>query len=258
MGDGGEWEDDAVTRPLGGRVILVAGAGSGIGRAAAIRLGRDGARLALVGRTAEKLVETAQSLAADSDAECYPLDIGDPGAVDDLARAVTARFGAIDAVVNTAGVNVVRRSLAECSVEDFTRVMQANLQGAFLLSRAFLPAMRAKGGTIIHVSSDSGLLGNNFAGVAYVASKFGVHGLVQAINAEERQHGIRATTIFPGEVDTPILDLRPTPPTAEARRRMLQPEDVAECIALAVTLPPRAIVEHLTVRPAAQDWISRR
>lgn len=92
-----------MTRLLSGRVILIAGAGSGIGRAAAIRLALDGVRLALVGRTAQKLIQTAHSLAAGSDAECYALDIGDPAAVDDLARAVVARFGAIDAVVNTAG-----------------------------------------------------------------------------------------------------------------------------------------------------------
>jgi NADP-dependent 3-hydroxy acid dehydrogenase YdfG len=78
------------------------------------------------------------------------------------------------------------------------------------------------------------------------------------MNAEERRHGIRVTGIFPGEVNTPLLDKRPTPVSEEARRRMLQPEDVAECIALAVMLPPRAIVEELVIRPVVQEWVSRR
>jgi len=85
-----------------------------------------------------------------------------------------------------------------------------------------------------------------------------LRGLTEAINAEERQHGIRATSIYPGEVNTPILDRRPVPPPSEAREKMLQAEDIAECIALAALLPPRAIIEELVVRPAIQDWVSRR
>jgi NAD(P)-dependent dehydrogenase (short-subunit alcohol dehydrogenase family) len=243
---------------LAGRVALVTGAGSGIGRAAAVRLAREGAALALVGRTAARLQETRASI-RDTDVECYPADVGEPAAVDAVVAAVLSRFLRLDVVVNAAGINVRRRSLADTAVEDYERVLDTNLRGAFLLSRAVLPAMRAQGGgTIVHISSDSGLRGNDFAGVAYTASKFGVRGLVEAINAEERRHGIRATAIFPGEVNTPILDQRPVPVPAEARQRMLQPDDVAECIALAATLPPRAIVEHLVIRPLAQEWVSRR
>lgn len=242
---------------LDGKVVLVAGAGSGIGRAAAIRLGGEGATLVLVGRTREKLIETKDALGGAVAVEC-PADVSDSAAVDRLAREVLARFARLDVLVNAAGINVSRRSLADGSIDDFERVLSTNLRGAFLLSRAFLPAMRAQGGgTIIHVVSDSGLRGNDFAGVGYVASKFGLRGLTEAINAEERHNGIRVTAILPGEVNTPILDQRPTPPPLEARQRMLQPEDVAECIALAALLPPRAIVEELVIRPSAQDW-SRR
>lgn len=242
---------------LDGKVVLVAGAGSGIGRAAAIRLGGEGATLVLVGRTRERLIETRDALGGAVAVDC-PADVSDPAAVDRLAREVLARFARLDVLVNAAGINVSRRSLADGSIDDFERVLSTNLRGAFLLSRAFLPAMRAQGGgTIIHVVSDSGLRGNDFAGVGYVASKFGLRGLTEAINAEERHNGIRVTAILPGEVNTPILDQRPTPPPLEARQRMLQPEDVAECIALAALLPPRAIVEELVIRPGAQDW-SRR
>jgi NAD(P)-dependent dehydrogenase (short-subunit alcohol dehydrogenase family) len=247
-----------VSGPLAGRVALVTGAGSGIGRAAAIRLARDGAAVALVGRTAAKLQDTRQAI-GNTDVEFYPADVADPAAVDAVVSAALSRFLRLDVVVNAAGINVRRRSLADTSVDDYEKVLDTNLRGAFLLSRAVLPLMRAQGGgTIVHVSSDSGLRGNDFAGIAYTASKFGVRGLVEAINAEERRHGVRATAIFPGEVNTPILDQRPVPVPPEARARMLQPEDVADCIALAATLPPRAIVEHLVVRPVAQEWVSRR
>jgi len=243
---------------LEGKVVLVAGAGSGIGRAAAIRLAREGAALILVGRRREALAET-QALLPGADVTLHPADASDPEAVDELARVTLAARGRLDVLVNTAGVNVPKRSLADAAVEDYDRVLDINLRSVFLLSRAFLPAMRAQGGgTLIHVGSDSALRGNNFAGVAYIASKFGLRGIIEAINAEERQNGIRATAIHPGEVNTPLLDKRPVPPPPEARARMLQPEDVAECIALAALLPPRAVVEEMVVRPLAQDWVSRR
>jgi NADP-dependent 3-hydroxy acid dehydrogenase YdfG len=247
-----------MTRGLAGQVALVSGAGSGIGRATAMRLANEGAAVALVGRTAERLAETRDAI-ANAGVEAYPGDVGDAAAVESIVKATLARFSRIDIVVNAAGINVRKRSLADGSVEDFEKVVETNLRGAFLLSRAVLPAMRKQGGgTIIHVVSDSAMRGNDFAGIAYTASKFGVRGLVEAMNAEERRHGIRVTAIFPGEVNTPLLDKLPTPVPEEARRRMLQPEDVAECIALAAMLPPRAIVEELVVRPVVQEWVSRR
>jgi NAD(P)-dependent dehydrogenase (short-subunit alcohol dehydrogenase family) len=249
---------DDVTGRLADKVVLVSGAGSGIGRAAAIRLAAEGATLVLVGRTQARLEETSGALGGSASV-IHAADVSDAAAVDLLARDVLARFARLDVLVNTAGINVRQRSLAEGSSADFVRVLNTNLCGAFLLSRAFLPAMRAHGGgTIIHVVSDSGLRGNDFAGVGYVASKFGLRGLVEAINAEERRNSVRATAILPGEVNTPLLDQRPVPVPREAREQMLQPEDVAECIALAVLLPPRAVVEELVVRPTVQDWVSRR
>jgi NAD(P)-dependent dehydrogenase (short-subunit alcohol dehydrogenase family) len=243
---------------LAGKVTLVTGAGSGIGRAAAIRLAAEGSAIVLAGRQEAKLVETA-GLLGGADAEVHAVDITDPAGVDRLVKAAHTRYGRLDVVVDAAGINVPRRSLAEGSYEDDQAVIRVNLGGGVLLARAALPFMREQGGgTLIFVGSDSGIRGNNFAGVAYIASKFGVRGLAQAINAEERQNGIRATIIHPGEVNTPILDRRPRPPPPEARTRMLQPEDVAECIALAALLPPRTIIEELIIRPAAQDWVSKR
>ena len=121
---------------------------------------------------------------------------------------------------------------------------------AYYCVQAFLPQMRARrSGTIINIVSDAGKQANAKAGPAYVMSKFGLAGLNQSINAEERGHGIRACAIFPGDIDTPLLEKRPQPPDAEARRKMLRPEDVAECALLAINLPGRAIVEEILIRP---------
>jgi NADP-dependent 3-hydroxy acid dehydrogenase YdfG len=82
-----------------------------------------------------------------------------------------------------------------------------------------------------------------------VISKFGMVGLTQAINAEERSNGIRACAILPGDIDTPLLDKRPAPPSADARAKMMQPEDIADCVMLAVNLPERAVIEEILIRP---------
>src|SRR5690606_14718807 len=122
-------------------------------------------------------------------------------------------------------------ALGEVSGDDFRRLIDVNLTGAFLMVNTLLPGMRRQGnGTIVNVVSDAGLLANATAGPAYVASKFGLTGLTQSINVEQRQDGIRATAIFPGEINTPLLDKRPAPPPQDKRQQMLQAEDVAACI----------------------------
>jgi len=153
-------------------------------------------------------------------------------------------------VVNSAGTNIPERGLGVLSVDKFKELIEVNLVGTFIIVHAFLPIMRKHGGgTIVNIVSDAGLLANAKAGAAYVAGKFGVTGLTQSINAEERGNGIRACAIFPGDINTPLLNKRPVAVTPEARQKMLQPEDVADCVMLAINLPSRAVVEQLLVRP---------
>jgi NAD(P)-dependent dehydrogenase (short-subunit alcohol dehydrogenase family) len=156
----------------------------------------------------------------------------------------------VDALVNAAGTNTPERSLAALSMDDYHRLLHTNLDGAFYCVQAFLPAMRRqRAGTIVNISSVAGLRASPTAGVAYVMSKFGLNGLTHSINAEERANGIRACAICPGDVNTAILDLRPTPPSPEARQQIIQPEDVAQCVLLALSLPPRAVIEELVITP---------
>src|SRR5205085_2217524 len=111
------------------------------------------------------------------------------------------------------------RSFQTLSDTTWRSVIDTNLTGTYLFIQAFLPTMRKHGGgTIINIVSDSAVQASAKAGAAYAASKFAMRGLTQSLNAEERQNGIRATAILPGDIDTPLLENRPTPPTADARK----------------------------------------
>jgi NAD(P)-dependent dehydrogenase (short-subunit alcohol dehydrogenase family) len=231
-------------------VVVVTGAGSGVGRAVAQKFIAEGWQLALVGRHEETLLETVPESGGDEAGRCavFTCDVGRADDVERMAAAVLDRFGHVDVLVNSAGTNIRQRAFREVSVEDWHQVMATNLHGAFYCVRAFLPGMRARGmGTIVNINSYAGKLARDLAGVAYVSSKFGLAGLTQSLNAEERAHGIRACSIFPRDINTPLLDKRPHPPSSEDRARMVQPEDIAACVWLAVSLPPNAIVEELSI-----------
>jgi NAD(P)-dependent dehydrogenase (short-subunit alcohol dehydrogenase family) len=233
------------------KTCVVTGAGSGVGQALALKLVQQGWRVALVGRRAEALNETIQQAQARGD-HCLacPCDVGDANAVSRMAQRVLTDFGGIEVLVNAAGTNAPRRALEVLALDDYHAMMNTNLHGAFYCVQALLPQMRARrSGTIVNIVSDAGKLANPKAGPAYAMSKFGLAGLTQSINAEERGRGVRACAIFPGDIDTPLLLKRPQPPEAQARSRMMQAEDIAECALLCINLPPRAIVEEILVRP---------
>jgi NAD(P)-dependent dehydrogenase (short-subunit alcohol dehydrogenase family) len=230
-------------------VAVVTGAGSGVGRAVAHRFLAEGWRVALAGRHIDRLAQTvAGSHASPDQTTAIACDVTDPASVAAMATTVLERFGQVDVLVISAGTNVPTRAFRDISIDDWHLVLATNLHGAFYSVRAFLPHMRARGrGTVVIINSDAGKLARDLAGVAYVSSKFGLAGLAQSLNAEERAHGIRACSIFPRDINTPLLDKRPSPPSAEARARMVQPDDVAACVWLAASLPQNAIVEELSV-----------
>ena len=237
--------------PFMNKTAVVTGAGSGVGQAVALALAKQGWRVAIVGRRAETLKETVERAGTDKDKlHSIPCDIGDNDAVGRMGKHVLATFGSVEVLVNAAGTNAPKRALEVLSLEDYRAMIDTNLNGAYYVTQAFLPAMRSrKSGTIVHIVSDAGKQASPKAGPAYVMSKFGLAGLTQSINAEERGNGIRACAIFPGDIDTPLLDKRPSPPPAEARAKMMRAEDIAECVMLAINLPSRAVVEELIIRP---------
>ncbi len=230
--------------------LVVTGAGSGVGRAVACLFASAGWQVALVGRRREPLDEvigTLDSVAADRSA-AFACDVSDAAAVDRMAGAVLERFGGVDVLVNSAGTNIPRRALRELSRADWQHVLDTNLSGAFYCIQAFLPAMRERQtGTIVNINSDVGKRARDLAGAAYVSSKFGLAGLTEQINLEERSNGIRACAIFPRDINTPLLDKRPVPPPADVRARMMQPEDLAACVWLAATLPSRVVLDEIVL-----------
>lgn len=233
------------------KTAVITGAGSGVGRAIALKLAQQDWRIAIVGRRAETLQETIR-LAGPRASRLTPhvCDVGEAVAVSEMGKRVLAEFGAVEVLVNSAGTNAPKRALEVLSLEDYHAMMAANLNGAYYCVQAFLPQMRASdSGTIINIVSDAGKRASPKAGPAYVMSKFGLAGLTQSINAEERARGVRACAIFPGDIDTPLLEKRPQPPDSTARARMLHAEDVAECAWFCINMPAHAIVEEMLVRP---------
>ena len=234
------------------RNAVITGAGSGVGKATAIALAQLGWNVALVGRRESVLLETA-GLAGEHGVRVLVCvcDIGDAEAVAAMGQRVLAEFGEVEVLVNAAGINVPCRALEILSLADYRTMMDTNLNGAYYCVQAFLPQMRARGsGTIVNIVSDAARQASPKAGPGYSMSKFGLVGLTQAINAEERPRGIRACAILPGDIDTALLDKRPAPPDAAARAKMMQPEDITECVLLAINLPARATIEEILIRPS--------
>jgi NADP-dependent 3-hydroxy acid dehydrogenase YdfG len=134
--------------------------------------------------------------------------------------------------------------------------LSGNLEGAFYCTQAVLPHMLArKEGLIIYINSISGKRASPLGGAAYAAAKFGLRGLAMALAAEEKDNGIRVANIYPGEVDTPILENRPTPLSEEHRKTILQPEDVAAAILFIATLPARVAIPELVITPSRATYL---
>ena len=237
---------------LDGQAALVTGGGSGIGRAAAMKLAGDGASVALVGRRTHLLEETAQLIEASigTRALVLPADLGDAEAARDTVDQTVAAFGRLDILVNNAGANTASRSVGTTSADDIDTLTRINVTGPLTLTQAALPGMlESGGGVIVTVASYSVLSPGPPGGTAYSVSKAAVVALMKAINVEYRTRGIRACTIYPGEVDTGMLDARPLVPGAEARASMMHADDIAQIILLCARMPARTLVEDIYVRP---------
>src|SRR5471032_1544302 len=228
----------AMTTNLKGKVAWITGGGSGIGLAGAIELAKAGAHLVISGRTKATNDSAEKELKALGSAEAILLDVADKKAVKAAADAILAKHGRIDILVNSAGTNATKRNFDVVTAEAWDDVVAINLSGLFYCVHAVLPAMRKqKDGLIINISSWAGRFASKLTGPAYNATKRAVIALSESINMEECMNGIRASSVLPGEVATPILEKRPVPPSKEDRARMLQAEDLGVTILYLATLP---------------------
>ena len=212
--------------------------------------------MALTGRSRETLAETHRLVEAAGGSAILALaDVADPHQVTRAHHEVAAALGDLDILVNNAGTNARRRHWAQLSPEDMARLVDVNLKGPFLCTLAVLPGMRARrAGMLIHTVSNAASGIYTVSGPAYTASKHGARAMSATINAEEGIHGIRSVCINPGEVETPILDSRPRPPTAAERASMIQPEDIAAAALFAARMPRRTCVAEMLINPTDNNF----
>lgn len=237
---------------LRGKVAWITGGGSGIGLAGAEELVKAGARVVISGRTEKTNREAEKKLKALGDVEAVQLDVADKKAVATTAADIEKRYGRIDILVTSAGTNIggAKRNFKTMSLEGWDDVVAINLNGLFYCCHAVIPGMRARrDGLIINISSWAGRYASVLTGPAYNATKRAVIAITESINMEECMNGIRATSILPGEVATPILEKRPVPPSKEERARMAQPEDFGKAILFVATMPARSCVNELVIAP---------
>jgi len=233
-----------------GKVVWITGGGSGIGLAGGIELAKAGAHVVISGRSAETLKKAEKEIKAAGSGESIALDVADQQEVAKAAAEITKRHGRVDVLINSAGINHPKRNFRNVSIDGWNQIVAVNLSGMFYCVQTVLPGMRErKEGLIINISSWAGRYASTLTGPGYNATKHAVVALTESINMEECANGIRATSILPGEVATPILEKRPVPPAPEVRARMLQPEDLGATILYVATLPPRACVNELIISP---------
>lgn len=244
---------------ISGQVVWVTGAGTGIGEAGAIRLAEAGCRVVLSGRRPEPLEAVRGTIeAAGGEAVVEPLDVSRNTDVEAVAGRIVERFGRIDIGVFSAGINVPKRNWADVTPDLWDQVIGIDLDGAFYCCAAVVPIMRRQGGgLIINVSSMAGKGVSALTGPAYGAAKHALNAMTASLLLEERNHGIRATAICPGEVATPILDQRPVPVSTEDKGRMLQSEDLGELILYVAKQPPHVTLNEILITPTWNRFAAR-
>lgn len=231
---------------LSGHVAVITGAARGIGAAIGKRLAAMGATAVLTARDEARLKQVAGEIEADGGRAAYAaFDLLDEAAIDRFVAGIKKRHGRCDILVNNAGVGRMGRPLWETDPADWDAVMGTNLRGVYLMIRAFAPMMAAaKGGHIVNISS---LAGHNPLknGAAYSASKWGLNGLTYSVAEELRDYGVRVSVVAPGSVNTDFGGGA----SSKDPSRKIQPEDVANVVAMLVTQAPQSFVSEVLLRP---------
>ncbi len=236
---------------LSGQVAWITGAGTGIGESAALKLATAGCNVVVSGRRPEPLDALVSRIIAEGGtASAEPLDVADKHAVHATVQRILEAHGQIDIGVFSAGINVPDRNWPVVSTDDWDDVIAIDLSGAFYCCHAVLPSMRARGeGLIINVSSMAAKGISALTGPAYISAKHAMNAMTASLLLEERNNGIRATVICPGEVATPILDQRPVPVSDEDKARILQSEDLGNLVLFVAQQPPHLTLNEILITP---------
>lgn len=229
---------------LSGQVILVTGAGSGLGAATARLLTEHGARVVLADINKEAAGEIARTFGGRP----LYMDLADPGSIEGGAEDVLRSEGRLDILVNAAGLDFIR-SVPELTIEEWDNVLNVNLRAPWLLARVVMPHMMERGsGQILNVASTAAKKGWENA-AAYASSKHGLLGLTQVLHAEGRRHGVRAMVLVPGGMRTNFFKALDPPPPPE---KLQPPETVARSILFMVSQPLGSVVHELIVTPITE------
>jgi 3-oxoacyl-[acyl-carrier protein] reductase len=230
---------------LAGQVALITGGTRGIGLAIGKAFARHGMRIAICARRKEQLAEAVRLLESlDAEVIGIPADVTSAAEVEHLVNETLKRFGRLDVLVNNAGTGGYG-SIDQTTEEDLQKVLDVNLRGVFLASRAVFPIMREKKrGYIITISSICGKEAYAEIG-AYCASKFAAVGLTEALLKEGIENGIRTTSICPGMVDTEMVEGAGVPP-----EDMLKADDIAEACLFLLSLSEKAVVKDIVMQRA--------
>jgi len=228
--------------PLRGKIAVVTGASRGIGLAIAKALADAGCQVALAARF--RHAGQIHKIQRKLNAFTQSCDVRDERSVSAFFAAVSERFGRLDVLVNNAGIGGPNRKVAQLSPGDWREIIETNLTGMFLCTRAALPLMK-RGASIVNNLSVSAK--GVFPGMsAYNASKHGAAGFTNTLREELRERGIRVIGLYPGATDTAIwTQFWPQAP----RQRMMSPKTIARAVVFALSLPPEATVEQLVIAP---------
>ncbi len=238
------------------KIVAVTGGGTGIGAGIATALAKAGCRVTIGGRRLEKLQAAAAMIDSPHPVRCHVIDVAEADSIEAFFDDVTGNVGDVDILVNSAGVNIQNRTMDAMLPEDWERVLRINATGAYRCMNRVLPAMRSRrDGLIVNISSVAGKRAISLGGVVYCASKFAMTALGTAVSNEVRDEGVRVTNVYPGEVNTPILDNRPVPVSDEHKAAILQPDDIASVVLSICALPPRANVPEIVIKPTTQEWV---
>ena len=245
---------------LDGKVSIITGAGTGIGKVASIMFAEAGSDLVIAGRRQAPLDEVAaEAREYGVEVEVRPTDLEDGDAAAALGAWSLERFGKVDILVNNAGHSSRVRSLRYVGPEEWDSVFRVNVEGVYRLTQSVLENMIARNtGTVITVSSMAALNPGLMGGAPYSAAKAASLNMIRGMNTELTKYGVRACAIMPGEVDTPILENRPRPPDSDDRSTMMQAEDIAQAIFLCAAMPQRTIVEQVVMMPTKRRDVSLR
>ncbi|HEV7623423.1 MAG TPA: SDR family NAD(P)-dependent oxidoreductase [Amnibacterium sp.] len=239
-----------MAEPAHGRVLWVTGAGSGMGRAAAVAAAAGGRRVALSGRRPDALDAVADEVrATGGEALVLPLDVTDVAAIEAAHAAIADVWGGVDDLVLSAGLNTPRRTWSDQRIGDFQSIVATNLTAVAAVVQASIEDLRAASGVVVAISSVAGWGFRPGTGIAYAASKTAVGVLCRDLNVAEWPNGVRATHLCPGDVDTDFLSMRPQVPDAAGREGMLSPDDVARAVLFALDAPPHVRIDELVITP---------